>query len=172
MSLELDEYQLEYVTGLVTLPPTGDAPSRLWPLIAVTNVGRTAAHTRTLVYRTRRNELNDAGFDLVLDSDVNNAIYGEPLSDVVPPGKTWDWGISDWSSQVGAGTFWFSIRVTSPSLVPSIEFKEVEPEPAGSSGFGLLQTLALRYAPGDFAVFHHQLRVLPPVVVPGGTFLA
>ena len=163
MSLRLDEFQLEYVTGMVTLPPVGESPRAVWPLIAVTNAGRTAAHTRTLVYRTRASEIGqDPGFDQVLDSDVDNAQYGQALPNLVPPGKTWVWSMDEWDK---AGTFWFSIRATSPSLVPSIEFRDTEGGPDSSAQ---LPSMALRYVPGDFAVFHHQLRVLPPVLVPGG----
>ena len=157
MPLELSEFPLEYVTGVLRIPELGDqAEDVVTPLVMVTNVGPTAAHTRTLVFRTRRSDLPDEGFDLVLDSATDNGFEGQLISDLVPPGKTWFWVMSDWRAEAGHGTFWFSIRATSPSLIPSLEVMLFEPD--------LSSKETLRYRPGEFGVIHHGIRVLPPVV--------
>jgi hypothetical protein len=162
LGLELGDFVFEYVTGVLRIPPIGDPARVVVPILAVTNAGPIAGHTRALVYRTRRSEVSDDGFDLVLDSAMDNGVEGSPIPDLVPPGKTWFWAIGDWSATVGGGTFWFSIRTTSPSLVPSIAFHEEEP----SGEF--LQSLELRYVPGDFAALHHRFRAVTGVVVPHG----
>lgn len=154
MPLDLTSYSHEYVSGVMTLPPFGD-PSRLFmPVVCVVNIGGTVAHTRTLVYRA-----TSEAYDPVLDS-ANPQAYGIVVPELVDPGACWMWGIQDWPFD--HGNFWFSIRTTSPDLVPSIEFQEIEPSS------NLFKTTELHYSPNDFALFHHKIRVLPPVVVPEG----
>jgi hypothetical protein len=163
VALELAEFQLEYVTGVMSLAPVGDPTRFVVPSVSVTNAGPTAAHTRTLVYRATAHDQSHEGFNLALDSATDNASYGEPITDLVRPGTTWSWTIDDWTGVVGAhGRFWFSIRTTSPNLVPSIEFIEADTS-ASDEPEHLTQTMNLRYMPGDFAVFHHRIRYLAPV---------
>jgi hypothetical protein len=163
VALELAEFQLEYVTGAMVVPPIGDPTRSVVPVISVTNVGPTAAHTRTLVYRaTPHDQEQQAGFNQVLDSATDNVSYGEPITDLVRPGTTWSWRIDDFTGEVGSYIrFWFSIRATSPNLVPSIEFIEAADPSAEPEHF--TQTMDLRYMPGDFALFHHRIRYMAPV---------
>lgn len=96
---------------------------------------------------------------MVFDSDVDIGPEFGPGTNRVNPHAQWLWPVAfTGGDRTPTDPYWFSIRTTSPNLVPSIEFVE--------QGKGEEEQVFARCAPGDFALFHRKVRLLPGVLVP------
>jgi hypothetical protein len=155
MSSPAPVFPLEYVTGTIHLPPFGAFATEVW--INVLNVGETDEVTRAFGFR----RFGDERSDQVFDSDVDFSPQLGPATGDVAARAVWFFPRQIFDDE--RNEYWFSIRATSPNLVPSIEFVRLDRE-EGSS-LTQRQTFA-RYAPGDFAVFHRRVRLVPGVPAP------
>ena len=130
--------------------------------VSIVNVGEAAAATQTLVFRRRGPHESVQVFDSNVDFDPQQG----PGTEVVDARAQWLWNqqFDPSEHRTPPDTYWFSIRATSSNLVPSIEFIETVFLEDGSQN----RSVFLRYPPGDFALFHRRVRLMPGVVVPEG----
>jgi hypothetical protein len=161
----VSEFPLEYVTGAIFLPPFDEflgGEVLIW--ITVVNVGSAEGATRAFGFRRSKPQTftgAEPGVQ-VFDTDVNPAPgQAAPSSGAVPPGQQWQFS---WSVGPGGDFYWFKIETSSASLIPSIEFVRVIPQDNGDNQINAFAY----YKPGDFALFHRNIRLFPGVILPEG----
>ena len=164
-SLSVREFPLEYVTGPIFLPPFDEwlgGQVMIW--VTVVNVGSAQGATRALAYRRSKPQTLTGAepgvqvFDSAVDASPG---IPAPASGAVPPGEQWQFF---WRVGPGGDFYWFKIETTSASLVPSMEFVRVIEQDNGDNQINAFAY----YKPGDFALFHRQVRLVPGIEVPGG----
>jgi hypothetical protein len=147
MDIPLADYAIEYRSGAIRVYPSvfdpQALPARALLSIMVVNVGHVDNRVRAFVHH---------GNALVADSaDLGGE--AEPF-DLVKPGHLGFFRPDD----LDTGTYAITILAASLNLVPSIDVAVLENVDGQN-----VTTFRGRCLPGDFAVFHHRVRVLPGV---------
>ena len=124
-------FQFEYLTGAIRIF------RRVTFEVVAVNTGEAAATVRVLGFRG--GGLGLFRTDQFFDSDVDS-VGSSPTTGVVPPGSIWKANPTIQADEFGL--YWFRIRTTSQTLVPTLFVQEFVQ--AGESA-----TLAT-YTPGDF----------------------